>query len=80
MPNPIVVTGILTDAQTVVLDKALPFESGRVRVVVEPILSNSRSYSEVLTAIRRRQDQRGFVAPSRKEVDDFLEGERASWE
>ena len=56
MQNAYIVTGTLTNAQTVALDEALPMiPAKRVRLVVEPLLTKSaRPYQEVLSEIRKR--------------------------
>ena len=76
-----VINGILTDERTVALDEAIPVTSGRVRVVVEPIVVSKepRSYREVMESIRHRQNLRGHKPPTRESVDSFLRSERESW-
>lgn len=76
-----VVTGTLTDGQTVMLDELLPLPLTKVRLVVEP-LSDSilRPYLEVIAEIRRRQQARNYKPRSREEVDAYLQEERDSWE
>jgi hypothetical protein len=81
MHNAYIVTGTLTDAQTVTLDEALPLTPTRVRLVVEPLLPASPcQYQEVMAEIRERQRVRGHQPPSREEVDAYLQAERESWE
>ena len=81
MHNAFIVTGTLTDAQTVTLDEALPLTPTKVRLVIEPILStNPRPYQEVIAKIRERQRTRGYKPPTREEVDAYLQAERDSWE
>jgi hypothetical protein len=76
-----IVTGTLTDAQTVSLDEALPLTPTKVRLVVEPLLSASpRQYQEVIAEIRERQRTRGHKPPTREEADAYLQAERDSWE
>jgi hypothetical protein len=83
MQRAYIVTGTLTDRQTVALDEALPMTPSKVRVVVEPMTtspsSSSRTYLEVIADIRARQDQRGFQAATLAEVDSALAAERESW-
>jgi len=56
MQNASIVTGRLTDARTVTLDEALPLESAKVRLVVEPLSPTLlRPYREVMADIRQRQ-------------------------
>jgi hypothetical protein len=78
-PNSYIVTGTLSDEQTVALDKPLPIRGGKVRVVVEPIETAQRSYTEVMAAIRERQRRRRHRPPTREEVDAYIRAERASW-
>jgi hypothetical protein len=81
MQSTYIVTGTLTDAQTVSLDEALPLTPTRVRLVVEPLLSASpRQHQEVIAEIRERQNTRRHKPPSRQEVDTYLQAERDSWE
>ncbi len=80
MQNAYVVTGTLTDEQTVALDEPLPLKSVKVRLVVEPLPPVAqRSYQEVMADIRREQQARGFQPPTREEVDAYLQAERDSW-
>ena len=80
MHSAYIVTGTLTDAQTVALDEALPLTPTKVRLVVEPLLSASlRPHQEVIAEIRERQRTRGYNPPTREEVDAYLQGERDSW-
>jgi len=75
-----VVTGTLTDGQTVKLDEAVPLSSGKVRLVMEPLTAKPRRpYLEVMEEIRQSQKARGHVPPSREEVDNYLKAERESW-
>jgi hypothetical protein len=81
MHSAYIVTGTLTDAQTVSLDEALPLTSTKVRLVVEPLLSASpRQHQKVIAEIRERQRTRGHQPPTREEVDAYLQAERDSWE
>ena len=76
MHSAYIVTGTLTDAQTVTLDEALPLTPTKVRLVVEPLLSASpRHYQEIITEIRERQHARGHKPPTREEVDAHLQAE-----
>lgn len=75
-----VVTGKLTDVYTVTLDEALPLKPVKVRLVVEPLESNSkRPYQEVIAKIRERQQARGHKPATREEIDGYLRTERDSW-
>ncbi|MGH7964894.1 MAG: hypothetical protein ACRERD_24280 [Candidatus Binatia bacterium] len=81
MHNTYIVTGTLTDAQTVTLDEALPLSPTKVRLTVEPLaLTSQRSYQEVVAAIHERQRIRGHQPPTKEEVDTYLQAERQSWE
>jgi hypothetical protein len=82
MQNAYIVTGTLTNAQTVALDEALPMiPAKRVRLVVEPLLTKSeRPYQEVLSEIRKRQQDRGHHPSVKEEVDMYLQSERSNWE
>ncbi|MCI0418615.1 MAG: hypothetical protein L0387_17210 [Acidobacteria bacterium] len=80
MQNSYKVTGTLTDGSTVELDQALPLRHTKVRLYIEPLLvQNPIPYAEVVAEIRRRQQARGHVAPTRAEVDAHLLQERSSW-
>jgi hypothetical protein len=80
MHSAYIVTGTLTDAQTVTLDEALPLTPTKVRLVVEPLSPVSTcQYREVIANIRERQRARGHQPPTREEVDAYLQAERDSW-
>lgn len=80
MAKPYVLTGTLKDDQTVALDEALPLKSGRVRLILEPLLPETpKRYQEALAAIRQRQRARGHQPPAREEVDAYLRSEREGW-
>lgn len=78
-PVTYLVTGTMSDEQTVVLDEPLPIKEGKVRLVVEAIVTPQRSYSDVMAAIRERQRLRGYQPPTREEVDAQIQAERDSW-
>ena len=81
MQKAYIVTGTLTDAHTVTLDKALPLKPVRVRLVVEPLSPPHRhSYYEVIAEIRERQKARGHQPSTKEEIDTYLQVERDSWE
>ncbi len=81
MQNAYIVTGTLMNAQTVMLDEALPLTQAKVRLIVEPILEKSkRSYQEIMSEIRKRQHDRGFKPSVREEIDRYLKSERKNWE
>ena len=75
MQTAYVVTGTLWK-ERIELDEELPQNGYRVRVVVEvlgPIEEASQQpVTEVLKEIHERQRQRGFVPPTREEVDARL--------
>jgi len=76
-----VVTGKLTDVHTVTLDKALPLKPVKVRLMVEPLESNSkRPYQDVIAEIHERQQARGYQPATREEIDGYIKMERDSWE
>lgn len=78
---PYVVTGTLSNGRRVELDEALPLGDARVRVSIEPITaSNGRPVREVIAEMRQEQQECGYVAPTREEVDRYLAEERASWD
>ena len=73
MQNAYIVTGTLTNAQTVKLDEALPLTQVKVRLVVEPLLAKSeRPYQEIMSEIRRRQHGRGHQPSIKEDVDMYL--------
>jgi hypothetical protein len=74
------VTGTLRDDGSVDLDTRPPLAAGRVRLTVEPILTPSISLDSFLDSIWEGQRARGHVPPTRRQVDDYLEAERASWD
>ena len=81
MQNAYIVTGTLTNAQTVRLDEALPLTQAKVRLIVEPLLEKSeRSYHEIMSEIRKRQHDRGHQPSVKEEVDRYLQTERNNWE
>ena len=76
-----IVTGTLTDVQTVTLDEALPLKPVKVRLVVEPLDGEAQQpYQEVIAEIRQRQQARDYQPATREEVDAYLQAERDSWE
>lgn len=75
------VTGTVTDANTVKLDKALPLHSGKVRLTIEtlPAVRPNR-YAEAMAEIRERQHTRHHQPPTADDVQRFVDSERKSWE
>jgi len=81
MTNAYVVTGTLTDAQTVRLDEPLPLPAGKVRVVIEAAPEAAKQpLQDYLAQLRQRQAARGHVPRSREEIDAQLRAERESWD
>jgi hypothetical protein len=81
MQNAYIVTGSVADERTLTLDEPLPVKAGKVRVTVEVLPAEPRrTLSEVLEEIHRGQRERGFVPPTREEVDAYLKAERDSWD
>ena len=80
MQTAYVLTGTLNDDQTVTLDEALPLNSMKVRISIEPLASlQLRPRDEVIAEIRARQKARGHVPRTREEIDADLQIERDSW-
>jgi hypothetical protein len=81
MQNAYVVTGSVTGERTLELDEALPIKAGKVRVTVEVLETPPKmSLPEFMDWLHKRQDERGFVPPTREEVDAYLNAERDSWD
>jgi hypothetical protein len=81
MASTYVATGNFRDGRVVELDEPLPVGNIRVRVRIEPLPPREvRPLGEVIAEIRAQQAARGFVPPTRDEVDRFLEAERESWD
>jgi hypothetical protein len=77
MKQAYIVTGDLIDGQTVRLDESVPLTRARVRVIVElPGENGERPYESVVMEIREAQARRGYVAPGRDVVDEYLQSER----
>ena len=80
MKRAYVVTGTLSDAQTVALDEPVPLSSAKVRLVIEPLeTAPVRSYQEVMPSIRAHQAARMHRPPSCAEVDVSVVAERDAW-
>ena len=81
MIHAIVVTGRMTDAQTVALDEHLPL-GGRVRLVVESLESpqSTLNLEHYLEGLRQRQADRGHVPMTREQIDRMVAEERAGWD
>ena len=81
MQNAFIVTGSVADERTLKLDEALPVQSGKVRVIVEVVETPPKlPYTEFMAWLRKRQEERGHVPPTREEVDAYLNAERDSWD
>jgi hypothetical protein len=81
MHQAFVLMGSVVDGQTLRLDEPLPMTAGKVRVFVEVVEVEARSsYAEVMEKIRADQRARGFVSPTRDQVDTYLKAERESWD
>lgn len=81
MQTAYIITGTLNDDLTITLDEALPLKSTKVRLSIEPLAPAApRPHDEVIAEIRVRQQARGYVAPTRGEVDVYIQAERDSWE
>jgi len=81
MQNVYIVTGSVADERTLKLDEALPLKDGKVRVTVEILPDELKpTLNEVLERIHQGQRERGFVPPTREEVDAYLKAERESWD
>jgi hypothetical protein len=81
MQQAYVVTGSLTDGQTLKLDEALPWVRGKVRVTIEVIPATSTEpLEEFMARLHQQQKERGHVPPTREEVDAYLKAERESWD
>ena len=82
METAYIVTGTLTDRNTVTLDEALPLTPMKVRLSVEPLPVDppaKRSHDEVIAEIWARQKARGHQPRTREEIDADLQAERDSW-
>ena len=80
METAYIVTGTLTDQNTVTLDEALPLAPMKVRLAVEPLApAPKRPHDEVIAEIRERQRARGHQPRTREEIDADLQAERDSW-
>ena len=85
MTNTYVLTGTLTDPQTVKLSEPLPVPPGdELRLTVEVVREtstrgNSADFLAKLAKIREDQRLSGHVPMTREEIDAYLTGERNSW-
>jgi hypothetical protein len=82
MSYPCVVTGTLSDDQTVILDEPVPLPVGRVRVTVEtlPAAESNGTFLTKLEAIRQALRASGHRFRTKEEIDAQIQAERESWE
>jgi hypothetical protein len=82
MQNAYVINGSVADERTLKLDEDLPVRAGKVRVTVEMLPAETKPMlSAVLERIHQRQRERGFVPPTREEVDAYIiNAARDSWD
>lgn len=79
MTNAYVLTGTLTDRQTVRLDEEVSGPVGKVRVIIEPAPSPTSEFLQTVEAIWAQQQARGHTPPSPEEIRAYVQGERDSW-
>jgi hypothetical protein len=82
MTNAYVLTGTLSDPQTVRLSEPLPVASGEVRVTVEVAGGEQKAVPDILQVIakiREEQRLRSHVPPTAEEVEEYIRGEREGW-
>jgi hypothetical protein len=75
MTNAYVVTGILTDPQTVRLSEPLPVGAGEVRVTVEVMTLPavpSGSIQEFLAGVRRRRAEAGVEPLTPEQIEEWV--------
>jgi hypothetical protein len=78
----VTVTGMLSDAQTVILDDPVPLPPGRVRVTVEtlPSAKSGEQFLSKLEAIHQALRTSGYRPRTKEEIDAQVQAERESWE
>ena len=75
-----IVTGTLKGDRTVELDEPIGLHNYKVRVIVEPVEPlPRRSHKEVMAEIRRMQDERGYVPPTKEESEARIREIREGW-
>lgn len=82
MTNAYVLTGTLTDPQTVRLSEPLPVGAGEVRVTIEmaaPPMPKPHFLS-VLEQIWKEQEARGHNPPTAEEVAERIRDARKGWD
>lgn len=81
MTNAYVLTGTLTDPQTVRLSEPLPVGAGEVRVTVEVVAPAPKpDFLEVMEKIWADQRARGHVPPTPEEVAERIREAREGWD
>lgn len=81
MNNAYILTGFIKDKFTIQLDEAFTLPESRVRIIIEPIAREveKNHFQPVLERIRKRQANRKYTPPLKKEVVNFYQNERNSW-
>ena len=75
-----IVTGTLKGDRTLELDEPIGLHNYKVRVIVEPVEPLPRpSHKEVMAEIRRKQEARGYVPPTREESEARIREIREGW-
>ncbi len=73
------VQGTLTSEGTLVLDEKPSLPAGRVRVTVQPVVEPLFSQDDVISILQRihaAQKARGYVSPSKEEIDAEIQAMR----
>jgi hypothetical protein len=73
------VQGTLTPEGTLVLDEKPSLPAGRVRVTVQPMPEQWFPQDDVISVLRRihaNQNARGYVSPSKEEIDAEIDALR----
>lgn len=81
MTNAYVLTGTLTDPQTLKLSEPLPVGAGEVRVVIELLRpkAGEPAWKAVMEQVWKEQDARGYTPPTAEEVIARVREEREGW-
>lgn len=82
MTSAYILTGTVTDPQTLRLNEPLPVSTGEVRVTVEVLTSAKPAldFESFLATLREGQAARGHVPRTREEIDEAMREERAGWD
>lgn len=76
-----VVTGALTDARTIALDEPISNISGRVRLIVEGLPSETKpDLRSFMERMWEEQRKRGHVPRTHEQAMADLKAERDSWD